>query len=114
MIIDTLFDWAERARITDPAPSIEAAKDTANVLTQRRRQFLEALKRLGTATANEVAELACEGNYSLRESIRKRAHELVRLGLVDQVGLKRCSVSGREVAAYRAVSNGEQATQLHK
>ena len=103
MTIDTLFDWAERARITDPATSIEAAKDTATVLTQRRRQFLDALKRLGTATANEVAELACEGNYSLRESIRKRAHELVRLGLVDQVGVKRCGVSGREVAAYRAV-----------
>jgi len=103
MSIDTLFDWAERARITDPATSIESAKDTATVLTQRRRQFLEALKRLGTATANEVAELACEGNYSLRESIRKRAHELVRLGLVDQVGVKKCGVSGREVAAYRAV-----------
>lgn len=102
-MIDTLFDWAERARITDPTTSIEAAKDIAISLTQRRRQFLEALRKLGTATANEVAELACEGNYSLRESIRKRAHELVRLGLVDQVGIKKCGVSGREVAAYRAV-----------
>lgn len=97
----SLFDWAQRARLNDKETSIEAARDTASVLTVRRQQFLHGLERIGgTGTANEVAREASE-DHSLRESIRKRAHELVRLGAIVEAGTKTCNVSGRRATAYR-------------
>lgn len=96
----TLFDWAERARLDDKETSIKSARAVGSVLTVRRQQFLAGLTRLGSGTANEIAREASE-DHSLRESIRKRAHELVRLGAIVESGTKQCSVSGRKATAYQ-------------
>lgn len=109
----SLFEWAERARFSDPDTSVEAAEETAKVLTVRRQQFLRGLSLIGMGTANEIAR-AVTGDKILADSIRKRAHELVRCGRIVKIGKKICEVSGHNAAAYIEVQDGEQATKLHK
>lgn len=94
-----LFDYA-LSRQQDPETSRQAAQDIKKSLSVRRRQFLTALQGLVRATANEVAQRASQGNHGLHESIRKRAHELVRAGLIREAGAKTCEVTGREATVY--------------
>lgn len=107
----SLFDWADRARVSDPDTSKNAAV-SFNV-TERRRQFFDGLRSLGTATANEVALFVCGDNRRMHESIRRRASDLVKMGLIEIAGRRECDMIGKRVTVYR-VSNGEQATKLHK
>lgn len=62
-----------------------------------------ALGVMKSGTANEIARYASVENHALHESIRKRAHELVRAGLIREVGAKTCEVTGREATVYEAL-----------
>lgn len=79
-------------RFTDPATSRMAAEGVADSLNGLRAQFVERLKVLKQATANEVA---C-GN----ESLRKRARECQRLGVIKEVGVRACSVTGKQATVW--------------
>lgn len=82
-----LFDYAESrlARVSDPETSQCAAVETTAKLTQRCQQFLDGLRILGQATANEVAVFVAGGNIGLVGSIRRRASDLHRDGVIEIV-----------------------------
>lgn len=90
-------------RINDPETSIAAAEDILPRLNQRCQQFLCALRILGQATAKEAAVHACPGNYAQCETIRRRASDLCRQGVIEIVGQRQCRVSGKTVSVYKEV-----------
>jgi len=99
-----LFDWAEeRSRIDDPQTAKQSAAEIKHVLNVRCLQFLEGLRALGTATANEVALSVTGDNRGMHDSIRRRASDLVRLGRIRQIGVRECDVTGKRVALYEVV-----------
>ena len=85
------FDQQRLARRSDPVTSSSAASGLK--LTKLQSQFLARLKKLGNGTANEIAAGS--------ESIRKRATELKRAGLVVVVGARRCTVTGIKASVYK-------------
>lgn len=85
-------------RISDPETSKESAVKVSAKVTRLRAEFVERLAILGCpATAQEVAASASLLN---RESLRKRAAECVRAGLIKEFGTKKCSVTGQRATVY--------------
>ena len=97
-----LFEYAESqlARASDPETSKFAAVETQAKLTMRCQQFLDGLRILGQATANEVAVHVAGGNIGLVGSIRRRASDLHAAGLIRVVNRRECKVTGKSVSAY--------------
>lgn len=92
-----LFDWA--ARRTDPETSHIAAGELQPRLSGLRLQFVNALKQLGKATANEVAaSVTCDPHVA--QSIRKRAKEIERAGLIRVVSVRQCKQTGSKASVY--------------
>jgi len=94
------------ARSTDPETSKEAADHATGQLNANQLRFLIALTSLVRATASEVARRAWpdiegENNHARRETIRKRAYELVNSGQIETAGARKCDVSGRRAMTYR-------------
>jgi hypothetical protein len=98
-----LFDYAESrlARVTDPETSQCAAVEATARLTQRCQQFIDGLRLLGQATANEVAVFVAGQNIGLVGSIRRRASDLHAAGLVEIVDRRECKVTGKRVHVYK-------------
>lgn len=94
----SLFDASPIARQSDPETSQIAAADIEPKLSGCRREFVERLRVLGAATAQEVAD----GN----ETIRKRAKECERMGWIVNAGARRCRVTGKMATVYRARIKG--------
>jgi hypothetical protein len=93
------------ARVDDPSTSTEAAAAVSPKLAGLRLEFLRGLAACGgSATANEVAR-AISDNHSHRESIRKRAGECKRLGLIEDIGSRVCSVTGNRATVYAPTNN---------
>lgn len=81
------------ARDSDKETSHQAAEEVATKLSGLRAVFVSRLRQIGRpATANEVAQRI--------ESIRKRAKECERLGLIKAVGTKTCTVTGKTATVY--------------
>jgi hypothetical protein len=97
-----LFDYAESqlARTSDPETSKCAAIETKSKLTQRCQQFLDGLRILGQATANEVAVFVAGNNIGLVGSIRRRASDLQAMGLIRVIDRRKCKVTGKAVTVY--------------
>lgn len=96
-----LLDWAERrARRSDPSTSKHASQDIKRVINERCQQFLTGLMQLGRATANEVALHVSGDNRGMHDSIRRRASDLVAMGLIRKVGVRPCAVTGKCVSEY--------------
>ena len=92
----SLFDHCEIARTSDKPTSKEAAKRIEPKLSGLRAMFVKRLLELDRpATANEVAV-----GY---ESLRKRAIECVKAGVIREIGTKRCDVTGEKATAYWVV-----------
>ena len=90
-----LEDRRPIARESDPETSHAGAAHVRPKLVGLRLAFVETLRSLGRATANEVAAAAVGAGLVLNaESLRKRARELVDLGLIRVVGSRPCSVTG--------------------
>lgn len=116
----TLFDCAELtmatkidsieselARASDPVTSHLSAVVTTSKITLLRLEFLRALKAIGPATANEVAAHASD-DFSHRESIRKRARELVDSGFIRVVDKRKCRATGSVAQVYEMVMTLEE------
>ena len=103
-----LFDYAESrlARVADPETSQLSAIETTAKLTQRCQQFLDGLRLLGQATANEVAVFVAGQNIGLVGSIRRRASDLHAAGLVEIVDRRECRITGKRVHVYRSTDKG--------
>ena len=91
---------SQLARATDPATSQLSATETTAKLTMRCQQFLDGLRLLGQATANEVAVFVAGGNIGLVGSIRRRASDLHAAGLIRDVDRRKCKVTGKPVTVY--------------
>ena len=95
----TLFDdQPQLARASDPPTSQAAAEDIRPKLSGLREAFVLALADLGggPATAREIGERAKEmGLHQEVESVRKRAAELERAGLITFDELRRCRFTGK-------------------
>ena len=89
-------------RASDPQPSAVGALHIAGKLTCKRALFAECLRALGkAATASEVAYYAeTFRRERCGESIRKRAKELVRGGVLDEVGTRPCRITGMKATVY--------------
>lgn len=88
-------DFRTIARRTDPQTSQTAAGQASSKSVKLQLIFVEVLKSAKRPlTAMEVATLACPDNHAGRESIRKRAGELVgkSIEVHDQ---RKCSVTGK-------------------
>ncbi len=83
---------APLSRATDPQTSRDAEPD-AFQLNVAQSVFLERLRWGGQMTAQEVAA----GD----ETIRKRAKELVRAGLIIEAGVRRCKRTGKKATTYK-------------
>lgn len=85
-------------RISDPETSRESAVKVSAKVTRLRAEFVRCLRLLGEpSTAQEIA-IVC--NAAIRDSVRKRAFECVKAGLVKEFGTKKCSVTGQRATVY--------------
>jgi len=100
--IMNLFDYAESklSRASDPETSHTSAIETTAKLTMRCQQFLDGLRILGQATANEVAVFVAGNNIGLVGSIRRRASDLQAKNIIRVVGRRACKVTGKPVTVY--------------
>lgn len=97
----SLFDALPIARKSDPQPSLIAAVEIEPQLSGRRAEFVRCLRAIGRpSTAQEIAAMA---DSRIRESVRKRAMECVRLGFVKEVGIRTCNVTGKLATSYWVV-----------
>ncbi len=93
-------------RSRDKKTAIQSAKEIIEHLPERRRQFLVGLAAIGgVGTAREVAA-AISNSVSLHDSIRRRATDMARLGLVEEIEPRECRISGKKVTVYR-IKKGE-------
>jgi len=88
------------ARDRDPQTSHQAAAEVGDKLPALRGLFLDVLRKsTQPMTAAEVGH-AMDGKANA-ESIRKRAHELVRLGLIVKDKTRPCNVTGKNARTYK-------------
>jgi hypothetical protein len=99
----------DRARATDKITSIIAGDKIKPKLSSLKRLFYISLLRSEESwkfgeiyarqghTANEVLQYV---PTELRESVRKRVHELVRENEIREVGRRKCDVTGNLSTTY--------------
>lgn len=93
-------DFRTLARRTDPQTSQEAAGETAAKLSKLQDLFVSILRGAKRPmTAMEVAAIASPTNHASRESIRKRAGELVD-SVIKKHDRRRCTVTGKSAQTY--------------
>lgn len=107
----SLFDSAARCRASDPVTSKQAATQLECVLNATQEIAYEACARVqsiyGNATANEIGVEGSRISPKPPETIRKRCHELLRVGRIREVTQRKCSVTGKVARAFRtAVASG--------
>jgi hypothetical protein len=93
-----LFDFA---RASDPITSKQSSAETKLVVTGLRLVFVHQVREHGPCTANEAVEAFENPHYA--ESVRKRASECLRLGLVRVAGSRACRVTGKSAQVYEVV-----------
>jgi hypothetical protein len=97
-----LLDYAEqRARQSDPLPSKVAASEIEKDLSELQKQFLQGLRELGQATANEVAAHLTD-NFARRNTLRRRASDLVGKHIRD-IGSRKCKETRRLATVYEVI-----------
>jgi hypothetical protein len=110
-------DAKKLSRRSDPATSHKAADDIAIKLTGKRKKFFDTLKLITSGsdkcprTAMEVAANAfpyVEGTPApqitqQRETLRKRAKELVRGGFIRECEARTCKVNLNDATTYEVI-----------
>lgn len=102
----TLFDASPEpklARDTDKATSHAAAAETIPKLNRIQSLCLQSVELSDPRrplTANEIAANAVQYFGGMAETYRKRVHELVRAGLLREVGERVCRVTGKRGTVY--------------
>ena len=105
MTDDEIPPWEHR-RNTDPATSHDAAVRLSTAKTQMRR-LLTAYRYAGYCTCEESAAFA---GYE-HERATKRVSDLLRLGLIEDTGLRRPGTSGRYQMVCRITPAGREALE---
>lgn len=89
------------SRASDPITSHLSAAETLPKLGRLRQAVLTMIRERGSMTAMEAADrcvVRWRGNI---ESYRKRAGELVRMGLLEECESRRCQITGAMAQTYR-------------
>lgn len=82
------------SRQSDASTSHDSAAFIAVNLAAYQHRFLDALVALGRpCTAVEIAA-SVESEHGARETLRKRAGEMLKAGLIREVGRRQCLVTG--------------------
>lgn len=90
-------------------PSLECRRDSHDTVDKQKRyrQIIEVLTEFGELTAREVASALMLKGYSNtdeRNVSAPRLTEMCELGIVEQRGKKRCTVTGKNVTLYGLVT----------
>lgn len=94
---------AKLSRRSDPITSQQSAAETQTKLGTLQWVCFEAIKTAShPVTANEAAKVAANNYRAAHESYRKRVHELVRNGLIEECGERRCEVTGKLAMTFMA------------
>lgn len=96
-----LFPSPALSRASDRETSREAAKNIAPKLGRLRASMLEVITRWGPITAMEAADKCVVRDRGNIESYRKRAKELVRLGLIVECEPRACRITKAMATTYR-------------
>ena len=113
-------DAKKLSRRSDPATSHKAAADIAIKLTGKRKLFYDTLKLITNGpdgfprTAMEVATAAYPYTVAVRapkttqqrETLRKRAKELVRGGFIRECEARTCKVNLNDATTYEVIKKG--------
>ena len=91
--------WSTLCRADGPSTSRAAAITAAQTLGQRQAFALECVRQMPGATSLELDTRFCPGQ---RNTIQRRLGELERAGLVERLPARRCSISGKNAATWRA------------
>lgn len=81
--------------------------EVCETLGKRQIMVLDALRQAGDCTAGELAAQMYELKLTWskdRNNAHPRLNELVELGVVAVVGKRKCDISSKTCAVYRAVS----------
>lgn len=91
-------------RKSDPTTSQIAAQEIKCELNRTQQIAYEACARVqrmyGDATANEIGLEGSRISTKPPETMRKRCHELLRLGRIREVAQRNCSVTGKVARAF--------------
>ena len=105
MIQKTLaFDTPTKlSRKSDPITSQQSAAEIERSLGLLHARCMLMFKKYNDTpqTANEVGTLCSVAFGGMRESYRKRAHELLRMQLIEQAGERRCDITGKTATIYK-------------
>lgn len=97
-----LFDNPQLSRRTDKPTSHESADETRHKLGLLKTRCLFIMGASECAlTAMEVSQEAAEYYGGIAESYRKRFHEMVRDGLIEELPPRECSVTGKNATVYK-------------
>ena len=95
-----LFDNPQLSRRTDKPTSHAAGDGVRSKLGLLKQRCLVVLG-VHALTAMETAKLAADCYGGLADSYRKRFHELVRDGLIEELPARECSVTGKSATVYK-------------
>ena len=82
--------------------SKQAFNSVKKKMNKMHIECIEAMKRIGRASANEIAA-AVTDNFTKRTTYRRRVQELPEIGRAKVVGTKVCDISNSKVKAYELV-----------
>lgn len=104
----TLFDTGEKlARRQDPETSKCAARElNAKLPKVQHALFVVFSRSLSSLTANEAAEIATKGTKDItvsQDTFRKRCHELERKNLIESIGKRMCTITGKSAQHYKVI-----------
>jgi hypothetical protein len=106
MIQKTLnFDTPTKlSRKSDKITSQKSAAETEKKLGTLHARCMLMFQKYSDSpqTANEVGTLCSVAFGGMRESYRKRAHELLRMQLIEQAGERKCDITGKTATTYKA------------
>ena len=87
-----------RARVTDPTTSKEAAKSVDEFSSRHYKIIVACLKKYGSLGKDGIWELV----ELDKQQVARRLHELQRAGLIELTGKEVLSASGRKEREWRA------------
>lgn len=103
MIQKTLFDAPTKlSRKSDPITSQKSASETEPKLGKLQIACLDILEMTPMPmTANEIGWAASRVHGGSPESYRKRIHELLNSGSIEECGERSCEITGKSCRTFK-------------
>lgn len=99
-------------RLWGTIPTFETRRESHFEISKDKQkrydQIIEILKIKGPLTAKEIASCMCNLGHiptSERNFVSPRLTELMKTGIVDQIGKKKCNYTGKTVTVFKLRSD---------